>query len=302
MIKLQRTLITLFITLFINDVYAISSTAFDCNKAYEQGDATSAIALAQKALNINMNDRDALICQGRSLSAENDLEGALQAFKAADALSADALDRAVIALVSGHAYKLAMQFDRAILSYQRAIEQAQIAKYYSVERMSQLATGDIYFNQKVYDKALVAYLASNQLDANDNERGESYERISVTYHTMNEHDLALEYQIKAFLMNEKSGTLDQYANSSIELGRYYAAVKNYVSAETALNKIIKFAKEQGGAYFEAKACSVLAQVKVAIGDTAAAKALVAHAKLIAKNTNDKALDDEINQETQHLFN
>lgn len=301
MIKLQITLITLFITLFINNVYAITSAAFDCNKAYEQGDATAAIALAQKALSLDKNDRDALICQGRSLSVKNDLEGALQAFKAADALSVDALDSSVIALVSGHAYKSAMQFDQAISSYQQAIEQARIAKYYSVERMGQLAIGDIHFNAKAYDKALLAYSDGNKLDANDNERGESYERLAVTYHTTNKHDLALEYQIKAFLMHEKSGTLDQYANSSIELGRYYAAVKNYASAETALNKIIKFAKEQGGAYFEAKGSCVLAQVKAALGDTASAKALVAHARLIAKNTHDKALDEEISQETQHLF-
>lgn len=301
MLKLQTTLISSFMLLFFNNVYAITSAAADCNQAYEQGNADSAIALAQKALTVDKNDRDALICQGRSLSAKSDLNGALLAFKTADTLSADALDRAVIALITGHAYKLAMQFDQAILSYQQAVAQAQTAKYNSVERMSQLAIGDIHFNAKQYDKALAAYLASSQLDANDNERAESDEKIAITYHITHQHDLALEYQIKAFLMNEKSGTLDQYANSSIELGRYYAAVKNYVSAESTLKKIIQFAKDQGGAYFEAKGSCVLAQVKAALGDNVSAKALVTQAKLIAKNTNDKALEEEIKLETQHLF-
>ncbi|MEO6118169.1 MAG: hypothetical protein ABIP37_03760, partial [Methylotenera sp.] len=112
---------------------------------------------------------------------------------------------------------------------------------------------------------------------------------------------ALEYQIKAYLMNEQVGSLDQYAHSSIELGSYYTITKNYVSAENVLNKIIKFAKEQGGAYYEAKGSYVLAKVKLATGDIPAAKTLIAHAKSIAKGTNDKALDVEIDQEIKGLI-
>jgi len=46
---------------------------------------------------------------------------------------------------------------------------------------------------------------------------------------------------------------------------------------------------------------MLAKVKVAIGDIPAAKALVEHAKSIAKTTNDKALAEEIAQETHDLY-
>ena len=102
-------------------------------------------------------------------------------------------------------------------------------------------------------------------------------------------------------MNETAGNLDQYSHSSIELGRYYAIEKKYTSAENVLNKIIKFAKEQGGAYFEAQGSYILAKVKVATGDIPTAKALVEHAKMIAKTTSDKALDEEIDQETKNLF-
>ena len=102
-------------------------------------------------------------------------------------------------------------------------------------------------------------------------------------------------------MNETAGTLDQYAHSSIELGRYYAIEKKYTSAENILNKIINFAKEQGGAYFEAQGSYVLAKVKVATGDISTAKTLIERAKMIAKNTNDKLLDEEIDQETKNLF-
>jgi len=299
--KLQNTLIVTLTSLFFNNVYAITPDAADCNKAFERGDLTAASASSEKALSSNKNDRDALICQGRILSTKDDLKGALASFKSADALSVDAFDKTVIALITGHAYKAAMQSEQAIASYQSAMEHAKKANHKGFERMSQIAIGDIHFAAKQTQSSLESYLAASQLDNNDNERGESYERIAFNYHTLNQHEQALEYQVKAYLMHEKSGTLDQYAHSSIELGRYYGLMKNYARAESTLNKIIQFAKERGGAYYEAQGSYVLAQIKVAMGDATAAKTLVVHAKSIAKNTNDKALEDEIQQETRDLF-
>lgn len=299
--KLQITLTSLFISLFINNVYAVSDDAFACNKAYEQGDLANASSLAVKALNANKNDRDALICQGRTYSAQGNLESALTAFKSADKFSADAYDKTVIVLITGHAYKNAKQYEQAISSYQQSLKHAGLATNKPFERASHFGIGNVYFETKQYASALESYLAASKLDANDNERGESFERIALTYHLLDQHELAVEYQVKAFIMHEKSGTLDQFAHSSIELGRYYAAVKNYASAENTLNKIIKFANEQGGAYYEAKGCYVLAQVKAAEGDMDSAKALIEKAKSIAKNTNDADLADEITKETQDLI-
>lgn len=299
--KLESTLILLLTSLFINNVYAITSDAADCNKALERGDFAAASSFATKALSANKQDRDALICHGRVLSTKADLQGALVSFKAADELSTDTFDHTIIALVTGHAYKAAKEFDQAIASYLSAIELAKKANHKGFERMSRMAIGNIHFLGKQYNQSLEQYIAASQLDGNDNERGESNELIALNYHKLNQHDQALEHQVKAFLMHEKAGTLDQFAHSSVELGRYYGYVKNYAKAESTLNKIIKFAKEQGGAYYEAQGSYVLAQVKVAMGDTTAAKALVEHAKTIAKNTNDTALDEEIEQETQGLF-
>lgn len=299
--KLQITLTSALIALFVNNVYAVSDDAFACGKAYDQGDYANAATLAAKALNTSKDDREALVCQGRTFSAQGKLAEALASFKSADKLSADASDRAIVALVTGHAYKNAQQYEQAISSYQESLKQAAIAKRKAFERTSHIGIGNVYFETKQYQSALDSYLTASKLDANDNERGESYENIALTYHILNQHDLALEYQVKAFFMNEKSGTLDQFAHSSIELGRYYAAAKNYASAENALNKIIKFANEQGGPYYEAKGYCVLAQVKAATGDMQTAKTLIEKAKSIAKDTNDAALADVIADETKDLI-
>ena len=299
--KSQFTLAMIVTSLFINNVYAMDADIIACNHAVEKGDAATALQLANKVLHNNKNDKEALICQGRALNAQGNTGGAIAAYKSATAQATTPLDKTIIAILSGNTYKAAKQYDQAISSYQQAISNAQADKNQQFERISQNLIGDVYFESKRYQQALDTYLAASKLVENDNDRGESFENIANTYHNMNMNDEALEYQVKAYFMNERVGTLDQYAHSSIELGRYYIINKSYKSAENVLNKIIKFAKDQGGAYYEAQGSYLLAKVNVANGDTASAKALVDHAKTIAKDTHDDALAQEIDQETQGLF-
>lgn len=299
--KLYIKLGFILILLFLNNVYADNFQDSSCNKLLEKGDVANALMQAKKVLNNNKNDRDALICQGRALIAQGDFNGALTAFKSADLQSKEAFDKTITTLLIGHTYKSLKQSELAITSYQETIINARLSGSKAFERVAYNAIGDVYSDQKLLAQALDAYQLGRKLAANDNERGESCEKVALTYHHMNQDDLALEFQIKAYLLHDLSGTLDQYAHSSIELGRYYAIIKNYANAEKTLNKIIKFAKEQGGAYYEAQASCVLAKVKVATGDITAAKQLVDNAKSIAKATNDKALEEEITQETQGLF-
>jgi tetratricopeptide (TPR) repeat protein len=299
--KLQVTLSSIIITLFFNNIYAASKEADACNQAFQKGDVSSALIQAKKALSNNNSDKDALICQGRALTAKSDFDAALASYKLADAQSTDAFDKTISALLIGRTYSSLKQNELAIASFQQTIMNAKAAKNQAFERMGHNEIGDVYFESNQLAQALAEYMLGSKLAANDNERGESYEKAALTHHKMNQNDLALEYQIKSYLMYDKVGTLDQYAHSSIELGRYYNISKNYTSAENVLNKIIKFAKEQGGAYYEAQGSYVLAKVKVAKGDIPAAKTLVEYAKSIAKTTNDKALAQEIDQETAGLF-
>lgn len=299
--KLQITLALLTSSLFINNVYAMDADVLACNHAVEKGDADGALQLANKVLNNNKKDWEALTCKGRALNAKEDPAGAIAAYQSAATLATTPLDKTIIAILSGNSYKQAKQYDEAITSYQMAITNAKADKNQRFERISTNLIGDTYFESKRFQQALDTYIAASKLSENDNDRGESFENIANTYHNMNMNDEALEYQVKAYFMNERVGTLDQYAHSSVELGRYYIIGKNYKSAENILNKLIKFAKDQGGAYYEAQGNYLLAKVNMAQGDTAGAKALVENAKSIAKNTNDADLAQEIDRETQGLF-
>ncbi|MDI1361752.1 hypothetical protein [Methylotenera sp.] len=299
--KLQITLSSIFITLFLNNVYAESSEVSACKSALNKGDAVTALKQAEKALSNNNKEVEAFICQGRALTATTKFDLALSSFKQANNLSTDVFDKTIATLLIGRTYHALKQDDSAIASFQQSLVNAKAASNQAFERVAHNSMGDVYFESNQYAQALSEYMAGTKLAANDNERGESYEKVASTHHKLNQNDLAVEYQLKAYLMHDTAGTLDQYAHSSVELGRYYVITKSYTSAENILNKIIKFAKEQGGAYYEAQGSYVLAQVKVAKGDIATAKSLIENAKLIAKNTNDKALDAEIDQETKGLF-
>lgn len=298
--KLQITLISTFITLFLNNVYAESYEAAACKAALDKGDVATALKQAEKALS-NNKEFEAFICQGRALVASAKLDTALASFKQADTLSTDAFNKTISSLLIGRTYYKLNQNEQAISSFQQTLVNAKTAESKGFERVAHNSIGDVYFASKQYELALPEYMAGAKLAANDNERGESYEKTALTHHKLNQNDLAVEYQLKAYLMNDTAGTLDQYAHSSVELGRYYLITKNFTSAENILNKIIKFAKEQGGAFYEAQGSYVLAQVKAAKGDTAAAKSLIENAKDIARNTKDKELEEEIQQETAGLF-
>jgi tetratricopeptide (TPR) repeat protein len=299
--KLQFTLIFIFISLFINNVYAISYDAGACVQALEKNDLNAALAHAKKATSNNLADHDALICQGRVLATKGELDSALASFKLADTKSTDAFEKAITTLLIGRTQYALKRNELAIASFQQSISNAVVAKNKGFERIGHNAIGDVYFENNQLDQALSEYLLAHKLAENDNERGNSSEKVALTYHKMNMDDLALEYQIRAYLMYETVGTLDEYARSGIELGRYYNISKKYVNSENVLNKIIKLAKEQGGVYYEALGSCVLAKVKVVTGDVKAAKTLVEHAKEIAKNSKDKGFEQEIELEASDLI-
>ena len=299
--KLQNTLILIFTSLIINNVYAMDAELLKCNEAVDKGDTSTALSYAKNVLKTNKNDKDALICKGRALSLGGDVAGAVEALKAASTLSATPLDKIVVAILTGNVYKTAKQYDKAIVHYNQAVDLAKADKNKNYERICINFVGDSHFAMQHYTEALTVYTTASKLAANDNERGESYENIALTNHKLGQNDQALAYQIKAYFTHEKVGTLDQYAHSSLELGRYYTIAKNYASAENTLNKIIKFAKEQGGAYYEAQGYYLLAKVKAATGNKPDALVLIAKANKIAEDGKDQALLSEIREETADII-
>jgi tetratricopeptide (TPR) repeat protein len=285
--------------LLISNSWALTNEELACNDFLNKGDAEKALQQADKVLKADSKSASALICRGRALNLQEKPELAIQAFKQVEASTQDAYDRTVALILTGNTLKRINKFTEAIQSYENAL--ALSSKYQQLKLFAYTSIGDTYDAMSNLDKALEAYKNAQALSANDGERGETASKIASTYVKLKQYDLAVENQVQAYLMMEKSGTLDQYAQASVALGKNYLLNKNYEIAEKTLNKIINFAKERGGAFYEAQGSYVLAMVKAAQNDKESAKKLVEHAKKIALETKDEALKQEIEQETKAIF-
>jgi len=315
-----NTLIKTFITLFFisfnlnNIVYAesVSQKAFACNAALDKGNIAHAIVVSEEILQLEPNNRDGLLCKGRALGAQSDgtqspaaqgkYDAALSALELAAKQSKLGFEEIITYLLIGNLHKQNNKNAEAIASYDKSLKVSEAVKNDKFKLINHNLMGEAYAQNNDLNAALASYLMGYKLTKNDNERADSFERLGITYSTLGQHDLAIEYQLKGMLMQQKSGTLDQYADASLALGKVYANAKEYPQAEKTYNKLIRFAKENGGAYYEAKASYGLAQVAAAKGDTSNAKAMMGDALKAAKNIGDAGLATEIETSIKKLPN
>ena len=120
--------------------------------------------------------------------------------------------------------------------------------------------------------------------------------IADVYSKQTKHDQAIEYQVKATLMQERSGDPGSFAAATLELGRMYNDAKDYPNAEKYINKIIKLGREQGGPYWEAMGYLYLAKSKSSRGQAAEARTLLAQAQKISDEIGAQTLSTKITAE------
>jgi tetratricopeptide (TPR) repeat protein len=264
-----------------------------CGQAVFNGDNAKALAIAEKLLKQDPANRTALLCRGRANTGLGQYGLALKDLQAAEKLSVAPLEHMKGLTFIANAQRDAKNYSEALSSYRQSLAIAQEQKDRQFERINLNQIGDILTASNQPEAALQSHLAAGKLDANDNERAESYGLIAAAYEVLGQHDKAIENQIKATVMEERAGELDNYANSYLELGRIYTAAKDYPRAEKAINKIIKLSKDQGGPYWEAKSYYYLARTKIAAGDSAAAKPLLNDALRISQQAGEQPLSEEI---------
>ena len=310
-----NTLIKLFIVLFFisfnlnNIVHAqdLSEKTFACNSALDKGDIAHAIVVSDEILQLEPNNRDGLLCKGRALGAQSPVtqgkyDVALNALEMAAKQSKPGFEEIISHLLIGNLHKQNNKNAEAIASYEKSLKVSEAEKNDKFRLINHNLMGEAHMQNNDLNAALASYLMGSKLTKNDNERADSFERLGITYSALGQHDLAIEYQLKGMLMQQKSGTLDQFADASLALGKVYANAKEYPQAEKTYAKLIQFAKDNGGAYYEAKASYDLAQMKAASGDTNNAKALMGDALELAKNIGDTGLATAIETSIKKLPN
>lgn len=307
----QVTLISVSIALIIVsfnvNAYNVSDEVSVCNSALEKGDLTTATSVAAKILKHEASNRGALLCKGRALGSQSqDSQGnyneALSALELALKNSQAGLEQIITTIFIGNLHRKNNQNAEAIASYEKSLNISRVEKNEKFERINLNFIGDTYTQNKDLNAALTSYLAGFKLSMNDNERAESYEHLAATYSALGQHDLAIEHQLKAMLMQQKAGTLDDVANANYVLGQTYQNAKEYDNAESAYSKLLQFSKDNGGAYYEAKANFGLAQVKAAKGEKDSAKIMFLDTLKMAKNIGENELAAEIDAALNKLNN
>ena len=295
----QLTLILIVNSLFLFSLSASANTAEvaeklgACTAALNKGDLNTAVRTSTDLLKLDPKSHDGLQCKGRALGAQGKYAEAVSALEASAASTTDGFEQIISYLFLGNLHKNNNKNAEAIAAYEKSIKVCELEKNDKYKRISLNLMAEAQAQNKDFNAALTSYLAGSKLAMNDNERADSFERVALTYKALGQYDQAIEYQIKGVSMQQKAGTLDQYANANLALGDIYIAAKDYANAEKTFTNLAKFSNDQGGAYFEAKADVGLAQTKSASGDVTAAKVFADKAKTIAKETKDNALEQEI---------
>lgn len=303
---LQNTLILIFNILFLIS-FNVKAGALDdkisaCNTALNNADISSALVTADEILKQQSDNRDGLLCKGRALGTQGKYVEALPLLEMAEKQSQPGFEQILAHIFIGNLHKNNNKFAEAIASYAASIKVAEAVKLDQFKRISLNLTGDAHTKNKDLGAALASYTAASKLAMNDNERAEDFERLASTYNGLDKHNEAIEYQLKATLMHDRSGTRDQYANASVALGRVYEAAKDYLAAENTYVKLLKFSKANGSTYYETVANFGLARTKAAMGDAAGAKTMLADASNMAKNIGEPELAAEIEASLKKLSN
>jgi len=295
--QLKSTLTIIFTSLFLMSFNAYSAEVSEeikaCNSAVNKGDAKAALVQAEAILKANSNDYEGLLCKGRALSLQGEYVDALAAMELAVKSTDDTFAKTVSYILMGNLHKKNGKTEAAVASYQKSIEMSEVKGNKTYTRMNYNLIGDAHFDVKDLNAALDAYLISMRLANNDNERAESFENLAKTYNLIGNHDKAIEFQLKATVMQKQAGSLTAYADSTLLLGQYFLDAKEYSQAERNYKKLAKFAKDNGGAYYEAAANYGLAEAMYANGDKAGAKTLFSDAKQLANKIGAKQLASEI---------
>ena len=278
MIKLL-TLTLSFILLYSNSILAYNVNN-ECEKKLNKGQYEEAF----KAANLVKDKYDSNFCKGKANFRLRNNEQAIKDFEIAEKEASIQADQMQAILFKGITQRDSGDLKVSSKTFTYGFQTAELgnSKYLQYEHrflyqlgINNLRTKEFLDAQDFYTRALV-------LASNDNERAVCYEGLAQTYYYRNKSSKAVEYGLRATLMFQKTGMLGEYADSSIELSRYYYLDKNETKAVDTLNKLEKFCIDNGGEYYLAKTLIAQAELYTKIGDEKGATESKKNAEIVMK--------------------
>lgn len=236
-----------------------------CQQALRAGDFDKAASAALQAIKESSGNRDAHLCLGRAKGQSGDHAAAVAALETADKYSSTPIAHMQALTLLGHEHKQAGAYSEARATYQKSLALAKSERNQYFQRANLVAIGEATQSEGRSKDALEVYQQSMKLAANDNERADCHAHLASAYNALGNHNDAISHQIKATVMEERSGDLDHYAKANLDLGRYYGDAKEYPNAERTLTKLLEVIKQNGDLYWEARIYQLQAQLAQAQG-------------------------------------
>jgi len=253
-----------------------------CTKAAAAGNLSEAVQHSAASIAASNTNRNAYLCQARAYAGLNDRAHAIEALLAADRLSKSPLEHMVALMLIGNQNMALRELDKAMDQYNKSLGIAREIGDKHFEMINLNLIGEAQEAKSDNNFALENYLLAQKLAANDNERADSNARLAAAYSASGKHDKAVEHQLKAMLLEERSGDFDHYANAGLELGRIHIQAGQFDSAEKALNKTLDKIRSAGDPYWEAKGMYFLALARRGQGDVQGANTLLESARKLAE--------------------
>ena len=276
MIK-QLTLILSFTLSYSNNIFAYNVNN-ECEKQLNKGKFEEAL----KAASSVKDKYDSNFCKGKANFRLRNNDQAIMDFEIAEKEASIQADQMQAILFKGITQRDSGDFKGSNKTFIYGFQTAELgnSKYLQYEHrflyqlgINMLRTKEFLDAQDYYTRALV-------LASNDNERAVCYEGLAQTYFYRNKASKAVEYGLRATLMFQKTGMLGEYADSSIELSRYYYLDKNQTKATDTLKKLEKFCIDNGGEYYLAKTLIAQVELYTKIGDEKAAAESKKNAEIV----------------------
>ena len=276
MIK-QLTLILSFTLLYSNNIFAYNVNN-ECEKQLNKGKFEEAL----KASSSVKDKYDSNFCKGKANFRLRNNDQAIMDFEIAEKEASIQADQMQAILFKGITQRDSGDFKGSNKTFIYGFQTAELgnSKYLQYEHrflyqlgINMLRTKEFLDAQDYYTRALV-------LASNDNERAVCYEGLAQTYFYRNKASKAVEYGLRATLMFQKTGMLGEYADSSIELSRYYYLDKNQTKAIDTLKKLEKFCIDNGGEYYLAKTLIAQVELYTKIGNEKAAAESKKNAEIV----------------------
>ncbi len=248
--KRELALSIIFISLFSSNIYAYDMNNM-CEELLKKGDNKKAVIASKRVA----NKYDSSFCAAKAHYRMKNFESAVASFDESIGVADLPVDQLYSFLYKGIAQRDLEDFKASSATFTKGLNTAALgnSKYMQMEQRFLYQLGQNELANENGLEAIDYFSKSLTLAANDDERGDSFEGLSLAYYVSNKLDSAIEYGVKASTTFQRTGKLNEYAEMQVKMANYESIQKNYIRALRILNSLEDFAKKNGGRYFEAKA-------------------------------------------------